>query len=32
MPVTRLETPGLHTWLVWREDLVRLAPLLFQKH
>ena len=31
MPVTRIETPGLHTWLVWRDNLVHFAPLLFQK-
>jgi enterochelin esterase family protein len=31
MPVTQIETPGLHTWLVWRDNLVHFAPLLFQK-
>ena len=30
MPVTQVETPGLHTWLVWRDNLVHFAPLLFQ--
>jgi enterochelin esterase family protein len=30
MPVTQFETPGLHTWMVWRNDLVHFAPLLFQ--
>jgi enterochelin esterase-like enzyme len=30
MPVTEIETPGLHTWLVWRDNLVQFAPLLFQ--
>jgi len=25
------ETPGMHTWLVWRENLITLAPLLFTK-
>lgn len=30
MPVTEIETPGLHTWLVWRDNLVHFAPLLFQ--
>jgi enterochelin esterase-like enzyme len=30
MPVTQIETPGLHTWLVWRDNLVHFAPLLFQ--
>ncbi len=25
-----IETPGAHTWLVWRENLVSFAPLLFQ--
>jgi enterochelin esterase-like enzyme len=30
MPVTPIEIPGLHTWLVWRENLIHFAPLLFQ--
>jgi enterochelin esterase-like enzyme len=30
LPVTPIETPGLHTWLVWRDNLVHFAPLLFQ--
>jgi enterochelin esterase family protein len=30
MPVTPIETPGLHTWLVWRDNLIHFAPLLFQ--
>ncbi|MGH9407163.1 MAG: alpha/beta hydrolase-fold protein [Terriglobia bacterium] len=25
-----IETPGMHTWMVWRNDLVNFAPLLFQ--
>jgi enterochelin esterase family protein len=24
------EIPGAHVWLTWRDDLVHLAPLLFQ--
>lgn len=28
--VTAVETPGLHTWLVWRDNLIHFAPLLFQ--
>jgi enterochelin esterase-like enzyme len=29
--VTTAETPdGLHTWTVWRENLVQFVPLLFQ--
>ena len=24
------ETPGGHTWPVWRESLYRFAPLLFK--
>ena len=24
------ETPGMHTWMVWRDDLVAFTPLLFQ--
>jgi len=30
MPVTQIETPGMHTWMVWRDNLVHFAPLLFQ--
>ena len=29
--VTAFETPGLHNWLVWRDNLSHFAPLLFQK-
>jgi enterochelin esterase family protein len=25
-----IETPGMHTWMVWRRNLASLAPLLFQ--
>lgn len=28
--VTQIETPGMHTWLVWRRNLIALTPLLFQ--
>jgi enterochelin esterase family protein len=31
MPVTQVETPGLHNSLVWRDNLIHFAPLLFQK-
>jgi len=27
---TDIETPGMHTWMVWRRNLATLAPLLFQ--
>ena len=30
MPVTQIEIPGLHSWLVWRDNLIHFAPLLFQ--
>jgi len=30
MPVMQIETPGRHTWMVWRDNLVHFAPLLFQ--
>lgn len=30
MPVTQIETPGLHVWMVWRDNLAQFAPLLFQ--
>jgi enterochelin esterase-like enzyme len=29
--LTRIETPGMHTWLVWRRNLSEFATLLFQK-
>lgn len=25
-----IETPGMHTWMVWRRNLAEFAPLLFQ--
>jgi enterochelin esterase-like enzyme len=25
-----IETPGMHTWMVWRRNLVEFAPLLFR--
>jgi enterochelin esterase family protein len=28
--VTEIETPGMHTWMVWRRDLAEFAPLLFR--
>ena len=24
------ETPGMHTWMVWRDDLIAFTPLLFR--
>lgn len=30
--VTPVETPGMHTWLVWRRNLIAFAPLLFQSN
>ena len=30
MPVTAIEIPGQHTWLVWRQNLLAAAPLLFR--
>ncbi len=27
---TDIETPGMHTWMVWRRNLTALAPLLFR--
>jgi len=29
---TDIETPGAHTWMVWRRNLANFAPLLFQKN
>ncbi len=31
IPVTAVETPGMHTWMVWRDNLAHFAPLIFQK-
>jgi enterochelin esterase family protein len=28
--VTEIETPGVHSWLVWRRNLAAFAPLLFR--
>ncbi len=30
IPVTFVETPGMHEWPVWRKDLVQFSQLLFQ--
>jgi len=30
LPVTPIETEGKHTWLVWRDNLIHFAPLLFR--
>jgi len=27
---TDIETPGMHTWMVWRRNLTEFAPLLFR--
>jgi enterochelin esterase family protein len=27
--VSAVETPGMHTWMVWRDNLLHFAPLLF---
>ncbi len=29
---TKIETPGVHSWMVWRGNLAAFAPLLFRKH
>ncbi|HEY4356591.1 MAG TPA: alpha/beta hydrolase-fold protein [Acidobacteriaceae bacterium] len=31
LPITAVETPGEHTWLVWRNNLLHVAPLLFRR-
>jgi enterochelin esterase-like enzyme len=28
--VTQIETPGMHSWMVWRRNLIAFTPLLFQ--
>lgn len=30
VPVTAIETTGRHTWMVWRDNLIHFAPLLFR--
>jgi enterochelin esterase-like enzyme len=30
VPVTVVETPGRHTWMVWRDNLAHFASLIFQ--
>jgi enterochelin esterase family protein len=30
LAVDEVETPGMHTWMVWRDNLVHFVPLLFQ--
>jgi enterochelin esterase-like enzyme len=30
LPVVPIEMEGKHTWLVWRENLIRFAPQLFR--
>ncbi|MFL6462940.1 MAG: hypothetical protein ACJ73N_00835, partial [Bryobacteraceae bacterium] len=30
--LTQIETPGMHTWMVWRRNLIDFAPLLFQNN
>src|SRR5206468_1879677 len=27
---TAIETPGMHTWMVWRRNLAAFAPLIFR--
>ncbi|HEY0307742.1 MAG TPA: alpha/beta hydrolase-fold protein [Acidobacteriaceae bacterium] len=29
--VNTVETPGMHTWMVWRDNLIHFAPLLFKQ-
>jgi enterochelin esterase family protein len=31
MAPTAIHTPGMHAWMVWRDNLSNFAPLLFQK-
>ena len=30
VPFTDIETPGAHTWMVWRDNLINFTPLLFR--
>jgi hypothetical protein len=27
---TAISTPGMHAWMVWRDNLSNFAPLLFK--
>ena len=31
VPVNAVETPGMHVWTVWRDNLVNFSPLLFKR-
>ena len=31
VPVTAVETPGMHSWQVWRDNLAHFAPLIFEE-
>ncbi len=31
LPVSAVETPGAHTFIVWRQNLLELTPLLFRR-
>lgn len=31
MPVKYVQTPGVHSWIVWQDNLIQFAPLLFQR-
>lgn len=31
MNVNYMQTPGVHSWIVWQDNLVHFAPLLFQQ-
>jgi enterochelin esterase-like enzyme len=30
LPVDYVQTPGVHSWIVWQDNLIHFAPLLFQ--
>jgi enterochelin esterase family protein len=30
-PVTQIETPGIHTWIVWHDNLINFSQLIFSK-
>src|SRR5271169_278578 len=30
VPVSAIEIPGMHTWMIWRDNLAHFAPLSFQ--
>jgi S-formylglutathione hydrolase FrmB len=30
MPIKYVQTPGVHSWIVWQDNLIHFTPLLFR--